>query len=113
MQLHNVRALVRGLNGAMEISSAELKLLPDEARVEKLKARAADADWTGSVTLPRGCGMPGACLVHFNLNTDEVGLSGLHEWLVPQASERRWYQVLAPAHPGQHSFYRICGRREK
>ncbi|MFZ0317554.1 MAG: AsmA family protein, partial [Candidatus Sulfotelmatobacter sp.] len=103
-QLHNVRALVRGLRGPVEISSAQLKLLPDEARVEKLKVRAADADWTGSVTLPRGCGMPGACVAHFDLNTSEVGLSGLHQWLVPQASERHWYQVLGPAQSGTAFF---------
>ena len=76
VQLHNVRATARGVNGPIEISSAELRLLPDEARVENLSARAADAHWTGSVALPRGCGMPGACLVRFNLNTDQIGLSG-------------------------------------
>ena len=77
VQLHNVRATVRGVSGPIEISSAELQLLPDEARVEKLNAQAADAHWTGSVALPRGCGMAGACLVRFNLNTEEIGLSDL------------------------------------
>ena len=67
VQLHNVRATLRGVNGPIEISSAELQLLPDEVRVEKLRAQAGGADWTGSVGLPRGCGMPGACLVRFDL----------------------------------------------
>jgi hypothetical protein len=96
-QLHNVRATVRGTSRPIEISSAELALLPDEARVENLNARAADTHWTGSVSLPRGCGMPGACLVHFDLNTEELALSDLYEWLGSQPSRRRWYQVLAPA----------------
>jgi hypothetical protein len=104
VQLRNVRANLRGTNGAIEISSAELDLLPDEARVEKLRALAADAEWTGSLVLPRGCGTPRACLVHFNLNTDAVGLSSLHEWLGSHPSERRWYQVLTPAASSVPSF---------
>jgi len=69
-----------------------------------LKVRAADAEWTGSVSLARGCGTPGACVAHFDLNTGDVGLSGLHQWLGPQASERRWYQVLGPTQTGAESF---------
>ncbi len=104
VQLRNVRANLQGTNGAIEISSAELDLLPDEARVEKFRAQAADAEWTGSMVMPRGCGTPGTCLVHFNLNTDAVGLSDLHEWLASQPSERRWYQVLTPAAANVPSF---------
>ena len=104
VQLNNVRATVRGVNGSMEISSAVVHLLPDEARVDKLSARAADARWTGSVSLPRGCGMPGACVVHFNLNTESVGLSNLRAWAGSQPSERRWYQVLSSVGPTAPSF---------
>lgn len=104
VQLRNVRALVRGVNGPIEISSAELRLLHDEVRVEKLSARAADADWTGWLALPRGCGTPGACLIRFNLNTEELDLSGLSEWLGSHPSQRRWYQVLTPAEPAMPSF---------
>ncbi|MGC2794714.1 MAG: AsmA family protein [Candidatus Sulfotelmatobacter sp.] len=93
-RLHNVRAAVRGLNGPVEISSADLQLLPDETRVEKLIAQAGDARWTGSADLPRGCGMPGACLVRFNLNSEEIGLSELSKWLGSQPNQRRWYQML-------------------
>jgi hypothetical protein len=99
VQLHNLRATLRGVNGPIEISSAELLLLPDEARVEKLSAQAGDAHWTGSVALPRGCGMPGGCLVRFNLNTEEIGLSELSGWLGSQPSQRRWYQVLSSDEP--------------
>ncbi len=104
VQLHNLRATVRGVSSPIEISSAELQLTPEEARIEKLNARAVDARWTGSVTLPRACGTPGACLIRFNLNTEEVGLSGLHEWLRSPPSERRWYQVLTPTEPAPPSF---------
>jgi hypothetical protein len=104
VQLHNVRATVRGVNGPIEISSAELKLLSGETRVEKLSARAADAHWTGSMTLPRGCGTPGACLVRFNLNTEEVGLSELTQWLSSEPSQRRWYQMLTSAEPSAPTF---------
>ena len=99
VQLHNVRATVRGVNGPIEISSAELRLLHDEVRVEKLSAQAADADWTGSLSLPRGCGTPGACLIRFNLNTDEMDLSELSQWLSAHPSQRRWYQALTFAEP--------------
>jgi AsmA family/AsmA-like C-terminal region len=98
-QLHNLRAAVRGISGPIEIASAELQLLPDEARLEKLNAQAGDARWTGSVALPRGCGMPGACTVHFNLNSEEIGLSELSKWLGSSPSERRWYQVLSSEEP--------------
>jgi len=104
VQLHNIRATARGVNGPIEISSAELRLLPDEARVENLSARAADAHWTGSVALPRGCGVPGACLVRFNLNTDQIAVSGLYEWLGPHPNQRRWYQVLSSTEPRAPSF---------
>ncbi|MFZ0770153.1 MAG: AsmA family protein [Candidatus Sulfotelmatobacter sp.] len=104
VQLHNVRATVRGAHGPIEISSAELKLLPDEARLEKLSAQAAEAHWTGSVALPRGCGTPGACVIHFNLNADEIGVSGLYEWLGSHPTQRRWYQLLGSENPGAPSF---------
>jgi hypothetical protein len=104
VQLHNVRAMVRGVNGPIEISSAELQLAHHEARVEKLSALAADAHWTGSVALPRGCGTPGACLIRFNLNTEELRLSALSEWLGSQPSQRRWYQMLTSAEPTAPTF---------
>jgi hypothetical protein len=104
VQLHNVRAALRGVNGPIEISSAELHLLPDETRVEKLSALAGDVHWTGSVALPRGCGMPGACLVRFNLNSEEIGLSELSSWLGSQPSQRRWYQMLTSEEPMAPTF---------
>jgi hypothetical protein len=104
VQLHNVRAAMRGLNGPIEIFSADLQLLPDETRVEKMNAEAGDARWTGSVTLPRGCVMPGACLVHFNLNSEEIGLSELSKWLGSQPKQRQWYQMLTSEEPKTSTF---------
>jgi hypothetical protein len=106
VQLHKVRATAHGLHGPIEISSAELKLLPNEARINKLDALAADARWTGSITLPRGCGTPDACAIRFNLNSDEVVLSALFGWLGSHPVERRWYQVLAPSDPQPPSILR-------
>jgi len=40
-RLQNVRAKVRGLNGPIEISSAQLQLSRDAIRVDKLIAREA------------------------------------------------------------------------
>ncbi len=104
VQLRNVRAMVRGVNGPIEISSAELHLARDGARVEKLSARAADAHWTGSMALPRGCGTSGACLIRFNLNTEEMDLSELRVWLSSRPSQRRWYQLLTSTAPAAPSF---------
>jgi hypothetical protein len=103
VQLRNLHARIRGVDGPIEISAAELQLLPDEARVEKLSVRAADSLWTGSFVLPRGCGAPGACLAHFNLSTEELGLTELSEWLSSPPNQRPWYRrltsdaVMAPA----------------
>lgn len=104
VQLRSVRATVRGVNGPIEISSAELQLLPDEVRVQKLNARAAGALWTGTMALPRGCGTPGACLVRFNLSADEVGLADVVAGLGPQPKQRAWYQVLTSAEPAEPGF---------
>jgi hypothetical protein len=95
VQLRDVRATMHAVNGAVEIASAALLLSPNETRVDKLNAHAANAHWTGTLSLPRRCGVPGACLVSFNLSTDEVGLSGLHQWLRSPEKDRRWYQVLS------------------
>jgi hypothetical protein len=113
VQLHNVRATLHGLNGAVEISSAELLLSPDEARIDRLNARAGNAHWSGSISLPRNCGIPGACVANFNLNTEQVTLNGLHDWLHSPHADRRWYQVLSATEPAPPSFFqdlRAAGR---
>jgi hypothetical protein len=54
--------------------------------------------------MPRGCGLPGACLVRFNLNTEEIGLSELSAWLSSKPGQRRWYQILTSAEPATPTF---------
>ena len=56
------------------------------------------------MALPRGCGTPGACLVRFNLNSEEIAMDGLHEWFSAPASERRWYQISRPSQPAAPTF---------
>jgi len=96
--------MMRGVNGPIEISSGELELLPDEVRVDKLRAQAGGAEWMGSMALPRGCGIPGTCLVRFDLNSEDVGLSELSKWLGAQPNQRPWYQMLTPEEPTAPMF---------
>ncbi|MGA7908902.1 MAG: AsmA family protein [Candidatus Sulfotelmatobacter sp.] len=105
VQLRNVRIELRGVSQPIEIAAAEVRLSPDEARVEKLSASGGGAHWTGSLALPRGCGAPGACVVHFNLTGDEINLAELHQWLGAKPSQRRWYQVLTAAAPAGPTFF--------
>ena len=94
-KLHSVSVEVRGTNEPIEISSANLQLLPDKVRVTKLTANAAHALWTGSLELPRGCGTPGACTVNFDLATDQLNLSDVTQWVTPRARPRPWYRLSA------------------
>jgi uncharacterized protein involved in outer membrane biogenesis len=73
-----------------------MQLLQDELRVTKLTATAAHTVWTGSLVLPRGCGTPAACQVHFGLNADQIALGELREWVSPSPETRPWYRVLEP-----------------
>lgn len=98
-RLKNVQVAVRGAGGPVEILSAEMSLLPDRTRVEKLSAKAAGATWTGSLELPRGCGSPAACPVRFNLSANQITLTGMNSWISPNAADRPWYRVLAPNLP--------------
>jgi len=38
--------------------------------------------------------MPSACLIHFNLSTNEIGLSDLRQWAQPNQGEKPWYSIL-------------------
>lgn len=93
-KLRNVQISVRGTEEPVEITSAELQLGTDEALVEKLNASVAGALWSGSFEMPRGCGTPGACEVHFNLKADRIALDELHEWASPRPKDQPWYRVL-------------------
>ncbi len=103
-KLQNVQVAVRGVQNTAEIASAEMRLLPDQLRVTKLNAKAAGSDWTGSLEMPRGCGTPDACEVHFALNTNQAALVHLHEWLNVSAKKQPWYKVLETSAPGGPSL---------
>ncbi|MFZ0806940.1 MAG: AsmA-like C-terminal region-containing protein, partial [Candidatus Sulfotelmatobacter sp.] len=103
-KLRNVRVALRGTTGPVEISSAELQLLTSEVKVDKLAASAADTAWTGSLEMPRGCGTPGACEVHFSLHANKVALSALSVWARPGAKSRPWYRVLESSPQSMPSF---------
>ncbi|HVI08983.1 MAG TPA: AsmA family protein [Candidatus Binatia bacterium] len=105
VQLHGLRTTVRGVNGAIEVSSAELDLSANEARLQKLNAQAAGAHWTGWIALPRGCGVPGACDIQFNLSSDEVDMSRLAGTL-GAGDQRPWYQVLTSAQSNPPSLFK-------
>jgi uncharacterized protein involved in outer membrane biogenesis len=103
-KLKNVRVAVRGAAAPIEIASADMQLLPDEVRVAKLNAKAADTSWTGSLEMPRGCGTPAACQVHFVLNANQIALGRLSEWARPSPKERPWYRVLDSSPQAAPSF---------
>ena len=103
-KLRDLSIAVRGVAGPVEIASADVQLLPDVVRVGKLKATAADALWTGSLEMPRGCSTPGACELHFILNANQIALGGLSEWVSPSPKARPWYRVLESSAPPGPSF---------
>jgi uncharacterized protein involved in outer membrane biogenesis len=100
-KLRDIRIAVRGTGGPIQISSADMQLASEEVRIGKLSAKAAGTLWTGSVEMPRGCGTPGTCQVHFNLDANQIAFSELNEWASPSPKERPWYRVLeSRAQPG-------------
>jgi AsmA-like C-terminal region len=93
-RLRNLRVSVRGTGGPVTIASADLQLASDEVQVNLISASVAGARWTGSLTMPRGCGTPAACEIQFNLKADQLTLSDLSEWANPRPEEQPWYRVL-------------------
>ena len=113
VKLHSVHVPERSAGVRAEIVSAEMQLLPDAVHVVRLNANAAGTAWTGSVDLPRGCGTPDACPVHFALNTNKTALSDVQEWLNPNSRKRPWYRVLTmggEARPAWWTTLRASGR---
>ncbi|HXX02323.1 MAG TPA: AsmA family protein, partial [Candidatus Acidoferrales bacterium] len=104
VKLHNVRVAMHGVGAPVEISSAEMQLSNEKVQIAKLSAEAAGAAWNGSIEMPRGCGSPDACQVHFNLNASQIVLGELKEWVSPRPAEQPWYRVLTKAAPSAPSF---------
>lgn len=105
-KLRNVRATIPGATEPLEISTAEMQLASDKVQVRKLNANALGAVWAGSLEMPRGCGTPDACDVHFSLNTQEFAFARLNEWINGRPKSRPWYRVLEPSSKSGLAFLR-------
>jgi AsmA-like C-terminal region len=92
-RLHNVRIPLHGTGTPAEVFSANVQLLADSVRVEKLNAKAANSVWAGSLEMARGCGAPGQCAIHFDLKSNHAVLDDLRTWVNP-AKDRPWYRLL-------------------
>lgn len=93
-RLRNVRIPLRGTDAPAEVSSANLQLLANAVRVQKLNAKTANSEWTGALEMARGCGTPAQCAIHFDLKSNQVVLSDLSAWVNPGTKDRPWYRVL-------------------
>jgi len=103
-KLRNVRVPIRGAAEPLEISSAEMQLTSDTVRLSKLNAKAAGTSWTGSLEMPRGCGSPSACQIHFNLAANRIALGELMQWASPPTADKPWYRVLETSASSGPSF---------
>jgi hypothetical protein len=98
-KLRNVRFGLRSAGEPVEISSAEMQLGEDAVRVGKLNLKAAGGVWKGSLEMPRGCGRPETCPVHFQLNADQISLIDASAWANAGSKNRPWYRVLGSSQP--------------
>lgn len=105
-KLRNVRFGLRGVGEPVEVSSAEMQLSPDIVHVAKLNLKAAGSAWKGSLEMPRGCGSPEKCPIHFQLATDEISLNEANEWANPSPKSRPWYR-LGTAQPAPSLLARV------
>jgi hypothetical protein len=71
-----------------------VQLGSDRVSVTKLNAKAAGTTWTGSMEMPRGCAIPGACRIHFALNASQIVLGQWNDWANPSPEKRPWYRAL-------------------
>lgn len=95
-QLRSVQARVRGLSAPVEIVSASVLLTPTTSDVQKLNVVAAGNTWRGSLSVPRPCETPRACLIRFDLHADEISTGSLNAFAIPTPGKQPWYQFLSP-----------------
>jgi AsmA family/AsmA-like C-terminal region len=105
-KLREVRVGMAGIDEAVVVSSADLQLAPTGVRVTKLNAHAANAVWTGTIDMPRGCGTPDACSIHFDIGAKEVVLDDLSKWINPGPKSRPWYGMLTSNAPAKLSIWK-------
>lgn len=95
VQLHSVHAELRGVNGPVEIVSANILLSDSAAEFRGLSLSAAGTKWSGTILVPRKCGAPASCPTRFDLQTDAVSSDDLRDVLSPRAVKRPWYRFLS------------------
>jgi hypothetical protein len=100
VQLHSVRADVRGLNQPLNIAAANLLFADDKIDVQDIRAAVSGTSFTGKVSLPRHCDVPAECPVTFDLHSDHVDLDRLNVALNPQVRKQPWYRFLSAAPTG-------------
>jgi uncharacterized protein involved in outer membrane biogenesis len=96
VQLHSVRAQVRGWNAPLQITSAYLIFDQESIRAENLNASAAGATWHGSMQISRPCPVASACKFHFNLRSAQASAAALNNLMNPRARKRSWYKFFSP-----------------
>ena len=104
VQLHSVRAEVRGLNAPLEIAFANLLLNRDDINVRNIAATIAGSTWHGSVLLARQCAPPGTCPVSFDLHADAVATDALNQLLSPHPKKAPWYRFLSSSAQSRPPF---------
>ena len=98
VKLRNVQVTPHTVGAPVEIVAANMQLLPDGSRVTNLNAKLDGTNWSGSLDMPRGCGI--ACPVHFALSANQIVLSQLTAWADPNPKKRPWYRVLGSSTQG-------------
>jgi AsmA protein len=98
-QLSSVRIETRGLNGPLQLDSANLLLSDTKVQVSKLRAEGGGAKWVGALSFPRRCTSISACPINFDLQADSIAFDRLRSWVIPQPQKRPWYRFLAPSTP--------------
>jgi len=95
VQLHAIRAAVRGLNTPLEIASANVLLSQSEVQVRNIVASLAGSTWRGSIAWPRPCLPLTECPIGFDLRTDTLGTDALARAVWPDAEKRPWYRIFS------------------
>ena len=79
----------------MEIASATIELTPSTAEVRKVTASAGGNIWRGSLTIPRQCDTPRACVIGFDLHADEFVTDNLAALVNAVPGKQPWYRFLS------------------
>jgi len=97
VQVRDLSAAAPGLNGPLELASAELELGNEETLVRRLLLRfpGFGLQLSGTARLSRGCAAPEPCRLQFDLQADEVALDDLNRLVNPALAKRPWYDVFS------------------